>query len=59
MKVAKQKKFKRRRPRYTLAQFLAQMPNVGTDDDFARIDESLQAWIEMKPVGREFGAGTI
>lgn len=57
MKVAKQKKLKRRRPRYTLAELLAQMPNVGTDEDFARIDESLRAWIDMKPVGREFGAG--
>ena len=31
------------------------MPNVGDDSDFAR-DPEIAAWLNMVPVGREFGS---
>ncbi len=56
MKRAKRRKFlpskpSRPRPRYRLADLLAQMPE-------GRIELSAEqrAWDDMKPVGREFGA---
>jgi hypothetical protein len=56
MKRAKQRKFskaasRRPKPRYRLADLLAQMPE-------GRIEWSpeLRAWEQMAPVGREFGA---
>ncbi len=56
MKIAKQKTFWPRQPKYSLAELLAQMPNVGRDEDFARLSDEMRAWDEMSPVGREFGA---
>lgn len=56
MRYAKRRKPRPRKPRYSLAQQLAQMPNVGLDEDFARVNDVLRAWDQMIPVGREFGA---
>ena len=56
MKYAKYRRPRPKRPRYTLAQLLAMMPNVGRDEDFSRSNDFLRAWDEMIPVGREFGA---
>ncbi len=53
MKAAKKRKLRKRsaRPRYTLAELLAQMPPGRIE-----LDAELQAWENMRPVGREFGA---
>ena len=56
MKFAKLRKLRPKRPKYSFAELLAQMPNVGKDEDFARCREEMRAWDEMPPVGREFGA---
>lgn len=56
MKYAERRKPRPTRPRYSLAQLLAQIPNVGLDEDFARSNDDWRAWDEMIPVGREFGA---
>lgn len=56
MKIAKQKPFRPCRPKYSLAELLAQMPNVGRDENFARLSGEIRAWDEMPPVGREFSA---
>jgi len=56
MKHAKRRKPRPKSPRYSLAQLLAQMPNVGLDEDFARSSDNWRAWDEMIPIGREFGA---
>ena len=41
----------RQRPRYRLAELLAQMPSGRME-----LDADLKAWENMAPVGREFGA---
>ena len=56
MKVAKRRKAKAKRPKYSLAQRLSSMPNVGRDEDFSRYQGETRAWDEMAPVGQEFGA---
>lgn len=56
MKYAKRRKPRPRRPRYSLAQLLEQMPSVGTYADFLLANDDLRAWDEMIPVGKEFGA---
>ena len=56
MKYAKRRTPRPRRPKYSLAQLLSQMPEVGLDEDFARSNDDFRAWDEMIPVGREFGA---
>lgn len=53
MKIAKKREFrpKRNRPRYRLADLLAQMPPGRIE-----LTDEQKAWENMRPVGREFGA---
>ena len=53
VKIAKKRELrpKRNRPRYRLADLLAQMPPGRIE-----LDAELKAWENMRPVGREFGA---
>ena len=56
MKHAKCRKLRPKKPRYSLAELLAQIPNTEQYKELIRSDEVLRAWDEMIPVGREFGA---
>ena len=56
MKIAKKRKLRKRsaRPRYTLAELLAQMPPGRIE-----LDAEMKALESMRPVGREFGADYV
>lgn len=56
MKLAKRRKLRVKKPKYTFAQLLSRLPNVGRDEDFARLSDEMRVWEEMAPVGRELGA---
>ncbi|WP_319240214.1 hypothetical protein [uncultured Propionivibrio sp.] len=56
MKLAKCRKLQPKKPKYSLTELLAQIPDTEHYKALVRSDEVLRAWGEMIPVGREFGA---